>query len=158
MDGILIDSDNHYAIVRNTILHRYGGGSVPWHIRAQLQGRSGAEGRDIFLSWAQLPISLEQYRKEESALQRELFPTIRPMPGVEEMLKTLSAETTKPKLYLAVATGTSASNYRLKTSHLKELFSYFPTDQIVLGDDKRIRRGRLNACTRHLSTSIRNNK
>ena len=65
------------------------------------------------------------------------------MPGVEELLKTLSAGTTKPKLYFAVATGTGARNYGLKTSHLKELFSYFPTDQIVLGDDKRIQPGRL---------------
>ena len=58
------------------------------------------------------------------------------------MLKTLSAETTKPKPYLAVATGTLTSNYRLKTDHLKGLFSYFPKNQIVLGDDERILPGR----------------
>ena len=62
------------------------------------------------------------------------------MPGVEELLETLSAETTKPKLHFAVATGTRTEHYTLKTSHLTKLFSYFPANQIVLGDDERLKR------------------
>ncbi len=142
MDGVLLDTEDLYTAINNTILHKYGKPSIPWHIKAQLQGRSGPQCREIFWAWAQLPISREQYREETSALRRRYFPTTQPLPGVEELLKTLSAETTKPKPNIAVATGTSAKGYMLKTSHLTELFSYFPADQIVVGDDKRIEPGR----------------
>jgi len=138
MDGVLIDTDDMYTAIFNTILHKYSKPPMPWHIKAQLQGRTGSQVRDIILAWAGLPISEEQFMKEASAVGQELFPTTQPLPGVEELLKTLGAETTKPMLYLAVGTGTSAKTYETKTSHLTELFSYFPAEQIVKGDDERL--------------------
>jgi pseudouridine-5'-monophosphatase len=142
MDGTLLDTDGLYDTARNAILHKYGKPSAPWHIKAQIQGRPSREGRDILLAWAKLPISPEQYKEEISVLQEQTFPTTRPMPGVKELLEALSAETTKQKLHLAVATGTRTKNFKLKTSHLTELFSYFPENQIVRGDDKRLKRGK----------------
>ena len=43
MDGLLIDSEDKYTIAINTILHEYGKPSLPWSIKAQLQGRPAPE-------------------------------------------------------------------------------------------------------------------
>lgn len=45
MDGLLIDSEDLYTIVTNEVLHEYGKPDLPWHIKAQLQGRPGPEVR-----------------------------------------------------------------------------------------------------------------
>lgn len=39
MDGLLIDSEDKYTICTNRVLHEYGKPSLPWHIKAKLQGR-----------------------------------------------------------------------------------------------------------------------
>lgn len=44
--------------------------------------------------------------------------------------------------HLALATSSHAINFKLKTAHLQPLFSYFPEANRVLGDDKRIPKGR----------------
>jgi beta-phosphoglucomutase-like phosphatase (HAD superfamily) len=46
------------------------------------------------------------------------------------------------RVHIALATSSHESNFRLKTSHLTDLFSVFPTQRRVLGDDKRIAPGR----------------
>jgi pseudouridine-5'-monophosphatase len=43
MDGLLIDSEDKYTIITDTILHEYGKPSLPWSIKAQLQGRPTPE-------------------------------------------------------------------------------------------------------------------
>ena len=43
MDGLLIDSEDIYTLCNNVILHQYGKPSLPWNIKAQLQGRPGPE-------------------------------------------------------------------------------------------------------------------
>ena len=43
MDGLLIDSEDIYTFCNNIILHQYGKPSLPWSVKAQLQGRPGPE-------------------------------------------------------------------------------------------------------------------
>jgi pseudouridine 5'-phosphatase len=45
-------------------------------------------------------------------------------------------------VHIALATSSHFVNFLLKTSHLTELFSVFPTERRVLGDDVRIEPGR----------------
>lgn len=45
MDGLLIDSEDIYTLCNNIILRQYGKPSLPWNIKAQLQGRPGPEVR-----------------------------------------------------------------------------------------------------------------
>jgi pseudouridine-5'-monophosphatase len=144
MDGLLLDSEDKYTQITNIMLARYGKGPLPWSIKAQLQGRPGASAGEIFHKWAQLPIPPEQYYAEQIELQRELFPTTKPLPGVEKLLGDLSsAETEKgDKVHIALATSSHAANFKLKTGHLEELFSVFEGHRRVLGDDSRIPSGR----------------
>ncbi|KAL2018489.1 hypothetical protein VTK56DRAFT_774 [Thermocarpiscus australiensis] len=46
------------------------------------------------------------------------------------------------RVHIALATSSHEANFRLKTSHLAELFSVFETHRRVLGDDRRIAPGR----------------
>ena len=144
MDGLLLDSEDKYTLCTNTVLARYGKPPLPWSIKAQLQGRPGPFAGEIFHAWAQLPIPREQYIAEQTALQREIFPTTKPLPGVEKLLGDLAtAETSKgEKVHIALATSSHEANFKLKTGHLVELFSVFVGHRRVLGDDERIATGR----------------
>ncbi|KAK4543593.1 hypothetical protein LTR36_005488 [Oleoguttula mirabilis] len=141
MDGLLIDSEDLYTICTNAVLHEFGKPDLPWHIKAQMQGRPGPEAGRIFQKWAQLPITREEMMAKVHGFQKQWFPTCKPLPGVETLLQTVSKKT-QPRVEMALATSSHAANYHLKTAHLTETFSVFPQENIVLGDDKRIPAGR----------------
>ncbi|PYH34196.1 haloacid dehalogenase superfamily protein [Aspergillus neoniger CBS 115656] len=143
MDGLLIDSEDKYTDITNAILQEYGKPLLPWSIKAQLQGRPQPDASRIFHQWAQLPISPEEFAAKQSALQEKFFPQSQPLPGVRELLaKLVSTQTTDQPVHLALATSSHSRNFKLKASHLGELFSAFPKSQQVLGDDPRIGKGR----------------
>ena len=61
------------------------------------------------------------------ALQQQLFPSTKPWPGVEKLLRDLTtARTGKEgveKVHCALATSSHKDSFKLKTGHLEELFS-----------------------------------
>lgn len=139
MDGLLIDSEDYYSICTNTILERYGRPPLPWSIKAQMQGRPGPQAGRIFEAWAELPISFDQFMKEQTKLQEELFPKTQPLPGVLKLLEGLKER----GVHMALATSSHKVNFKLKSSHLSHLFDeYFKDEHKVLGDDPRIPAGR----------------
>ncbi|KAB8079313.1 HAD-like domain-containing protein [Aspergillus leporis] len=143
MDGLLIDSEDKYTAITNSILHEFGKPSLPWSIKAQLQGRPQPEAFKIFYDWAQLPITPEEYSAKQAALQSKYFPESQPLPGVRDLLtKLLSTQKTSQPVYIALATSSHSKNYKLKSDHLQDLFAAFPESQRVLGDDPRIGKGR----------------
>jgi pseudouridine-5'-monophosphatase len=138
MDGLLIDSEDLYTIVTNTILERYNRPALPWSIKAQLQGRPGPQSAQIFHAWAQLPVPYEQFTLEQKELQTKLFPQCQPLPGVMDLLAGLK----RRGVHMALATSSHRGNFELKSSHLGDLFEYFDKEHQVLGDDERIAPGR----------------
>ena len=140
MDGLLIDSEDKYTICTNAILRKYGRPDIPWHIKAQLQGRPGPAAGKIFNDWAQLPVSRDQYLDEVKELQQKHFPEAKPLPGVKELLSTIKRRT---DVKMALATSSMALNFDLKTSHLEnDVFYVFEPEHRVLGDDSRIGKDR----------------
>ncbi|KAK8128888.1 hypothetical protein PG984_009996 [Apiospora sp. TS-2023a] len=156
MDGLLLDTEDLYTLCINIVLEKYGRPSLPWSIKAKLQGRPAPQSNAIFSEWAKLPVSNAEYQAEVAALQQEHFPTTQPLPGVVKLLADLGRtrywdtsaaaaakeEKKKQRVHIALATSSHANNFRIKTTHLTDLFSVFPTDRRVLGDDKRIGTGR----------------
>ncbi|KAF2745424.1 HAD-like protein [Sporormia fimetaria CBS 119925] len=139
MDGLLIDSEDLYTHVTNTLLAKYNRPPLPWSIKAQLQGRPGPQAGEIFHAWAQLPIPPEVYIAENSALQKEIFPQTKPLPGVLDLLKGLRER----GVHMALATSSNGVNYGLKSGHLPHLFDEFFHEKCrVMGDDPRIPKGR----------------
>jgi len=137
MDGLLIDSEDLYTICTNAVLHEYGKPSLPWNIKAQLQGRPGPEAGRIFEEWAQLPIKGDELMSKIRKHQEVHFPKTKTLPGVRELLAGLNGN-----VELALATSSHEGNFLLKTQHLEDVFAVFPKEQRVLGDDKRIPKGR----------------
>jgi pseudouridine-5'-monophosphatase len=138
MDGLLIDSEDIYTTITNTILSRYNRPPIPWSIKAQLQGRPGPQANQIFQDWAQLPISKEEYMTEQKELQAAQFSGTQPLPGVMDLLAGLKER----GVHMALATSSHKANYDLKTAHLGDMFKFFDDEHKVLGDDVRIPVGR----------------
>lgn len=170
MDGLLLDTEDLYTLCINLVLEKYQRPKLPWSIKAKLQGRPGPAATKLFHEWAQLPITQEEYVQELVALQKQHFPSTQPLPGIPELLSNLgrtrywdlkkkknkeatpssangtttatSNTATPRRVHIALATSSHEANFRLKTDHLQELFSVFPTTRRVLGDDPRIPPGR----------------
>ena len=160
MDGLLLDTEDLYTLCINVILEKYGRPSLPWSIKAKLQGRPGPDANRIFHEWAQLPIEEADYVAQYSALQAQHFPNAKPLPGVENLLGELgrtrwwdlksdggarngdAAENKPHRVHIALATSSNSGNFAVKTQKWTELFSVFETNRRVLGDDSRIQPGR----------------
>jgi pseudouridine 5'-phosphatase len=140
VDGLLIDSEDAYSAVTNTILHENGRPDLPWKIKAQLQGRPGPEAGRIFHEWAKLPISHDNFVARNTKLQAEAFKHCKPLPGVQMLLNNL--ECARPKPHMALATSSMRTNFDIKIDSMKNMFSIFAEDQIVTGDDPRVPKGR----------------
>ncbi|KAF8542032.1 HAD-like domain-containing protein [Trichophaea hybrida] len=146
MDGLLLNTEDLYTKVTNTLLQELGRPPLTWHIKSQLQGRPVSAATKVFRDWARLPIPLEEYLARQKALQAKVFPSAGVLPGVLELISTLLASSSisypEDKIRIALATSSASYNYHLKTSHLQHLFKMFPIERQVLGDDPRIRRGK----------------
>ncbi|OHE94092.1 haloacid dehalogenase-like hydrolase [Colletotrichum orchidophilum] len=153
MDGLLLDTEDLYTECINTILAEHERPLLPWDIKAKLQGRPGPDATRIFHEWAKLPIGHDEYHQKLSAIQRKKFPKTKPLPGIPELLQNLGRTRyydhkpttdgkTAQRVHIALATSSHEANFRLKSDHLTELFSVFPSQRRVLGDDTRIAPGR----------------
>ncbi|KUL86679.1 hypothetical protein ZTR_03057 [Talaromyces verruculosus] len=143
MDGLLLNTEDIYTTITNSVLQEYGKPNMPWTLKAQIQGRPAPEATKIFHDWAGLPISQDEYSAKIAVKQQKLFPEATPLPGVVKLLNDLHATTnTSHPVYIALATSSHKRNYELKSSHLQDLFSLFPKNRQVLGDDPRIGKGR----------------
>ncbi|KAK4035047.1 HAD-like domain-containing protein [Parachaetomium inaequale] len=150
MDGLLLDTEDLYTLCVNLILEKYQRPQLPWSVKAKLQGRPGPAATKLFHDWANLPITQDEYVSELLVLQAKHFPTTQPLPGVPDLLAhlgrtrywDLKKKDGAQRVHIALATSSHEANFRLKTAHLPELFSVFPTARRVLGDDSRIARGR----------------
>ncbi|PKS05908.1 hypothetical protein jhhlp_007739 [Lomentospora prolificans] len=148
MDGLLLDTEDLYTQCINLVLQKYDRPNLPGPSRGL---PPGAEATRLFQAWANLPVDEAEYLAEVSAHQRRLFPTTTPLPGVEKLLSDLGrtrywdlkkGPDAKGRVHIALATSSHESNFKLKTTHLTELFSVFDANRQVLGDDPRIEPGR----------------
>jgi len=146
MDGLLLNTEDIYTEVTNIVLRDLGRPPLSWHIKAQLQGRTGTAATKIFADWARLPISIDDYVARCRELYVKLFAAAQPLPGVVDLINTLIASSPascpEDRIEIALATSSNSVNFGIKTAHLGHLFDLFPPERKVLGDDPRIPAGR----------------
>ncbi|CAD6445468.1 5a665f33-fc28-405c-ab13-e8a067c7c6e5 [Sclerotinia trifoliorum] len=146
MDGLLINTEDMYTLCANHVLATYNRPPLPWSIKAKLMGVPGGSTSSVFMDWAQLPISKEQYALEQREQQRLHFPECKALPGVEKLLRDLSTarDVKGNKVHIALATSSEKYNFGLKTSkdETRKLLEVFPEGRRVLGDDPRVEKGR----------------
>ncbi|OAL24850.1 hypothetical protein AYO22_05639 [Fonsecaea multimorphosa] len=146
MDGLLLNTEDIYTLCADNVLLKHGRPRLPWSVKAQLMGVPGSSTGDVFHQWAQLPISREQYAREQGEQQKIHFAECEPLPGVEKLLRDLNSARTTAGLpvEIALASSTSKHNYDLKVvrPESKALLELIPKEHRVLGDDPRVRKGR----------------
>jgi pseudouridine-5'-monophosphatase len=146
MDGLLLNTEDIYTLCADNILTKYGRPRLPWSIKAQLMGVPCSSTGDAFHNWAQLPISREQFEREQSDEQQLHFPECKPLPGAQKLLSDLeNAHNTNGKqIEIALASSSEKYNYDRKASlpETKKLLNKFREDRRVLGDDPRVQHGR----------------
>jgi len=102
-----------------------------------------------------IPLSPEELLAMFASRQRTLFPSVQPMPGALKLVQHLR----KSNIPIAIATGSSSVNYKLKSESQPELFSAFE-GKVICGDDAELKRGKphpdpfLLAATRHLGMKL----
>ncbi len=87
-------------------------------------------------------------------MQEELFRQVTPLRGAVELVRSLVRCSNYCLLTLqhaadipiALATGSNMANFKLKTSHLPELFSLFPKTCILTADSPQVLPGRGKPC------------
>ena len=111
-----------------------------------MMGVPASSTGDVFHNWAQLPIPREQFNKEQTEQQQIHFQECVPLPGAEQLLRTLKAaqNTNGAKVHIALATSTSRINYDFKTSSpkTKQLLGIFDDNRRILWDDPRLAKAR----------------
>lgn len=146
MDGLLLNTEDIYTLCTDNILMKYGRPRLPWSIKAQMMGVLGSTNGNIFHTWAQLPISREQFQTEQDEQQELHFLECEPLPGVEQLLSHLKVARNKDghQIQIALATSSAKHNYDRKICRpeTKRLLDLIPEDKRILGDDPRLQRGR----------------
>lgn len=143
MDGLLLNTEDLYTECINLVLAKYDKPSLPWSIKAQLQGRPAPAAAEVFQAWAQLPVAYDDYMAEVFAHQQRAFPGAKALPGVETLLTELARTRNGGRpVHIALATSSATPTFKLKVTNHGELFSVFEQHRRVLGDDPRIQPGR----------------
>ncbi|ORX92995.1 HAD-like protein [Basidiobolus meristosporus CBS 931.73] len=139
MDGLLLDTERVYTEVTQEIVRTHGSGNgkeFTWDIKMRCMGRTMQDSTNIIITELQLPLTPEQYIAEKKRLEEEKFPLVKPLPGVEKLLRYLKDH----GIPMVVATSSHKENFLLKTSRNQELFQLF--DHIICGDDPRVKHGK----------------
>ena len=147
MDGLLINSEDILTRCINTLLAKYDRPAITRHLRVQLMGVPDSTSSDLFHNWAQVPITRANFDRELKDEMKRQFTACEPMPGAKDLLTNLSraqCSGTGQPIELALASTTTTSTYRLKTSRpeTKALLHTFAGNKRILGDDSRIPPGR----------------
>ncbi|MDG2307990.1 MAG: HAD-IA family hydrolase [Candidatus Binatia bacterium] len=135
MDGVLLDTERIYTEVTQAIVGRWGK-TFDWSIKSQMVGRPSIESARYLVTTLDLPITAEQYLEEREVVFQTRMPEADPMPGAVDLVRSLSER----GVPMAVATSSQRDVFDLKTRRHGDWFELF--DQIVLGDDPRIQRGK----------------
>ncbi|KUJ18191.1 HAD-like protein [Mollisia scopiformis] len=140
MDGLLINTEDIYTQCHNILLSTYSAGPMDWIIKPQLQGRPAAEAIRRLLAYFNLThIDAVEYTSKLHAIQDIEFRKAEPLPGALKLLQDLN---NTGKVHIALATSSSKWHFGIKTSRLGDMFTLFPENRQILGDDTRIAKGR----------------
>ncbi|GMM29349.1 putative hydrolase [Martiniozyma asiatica (nom. inval.)] len=134
MDGLLLNSETMYTISFSKILNKYGAPSLGWDVKVQLQGLPGPEACELVVNSYNISdkVTGEQFYKETSQVQEEIWPDVELLPGVEDLIRGLH----KRGIPMVVCTSSHKDKFELKTKRHKELFFLF--DGVVTGDEPAI--------------------
>lgn len=142
MDGLLINTEDIYTLCHNILLATHSSGPMTWDIKSQLQGRPASESiRRLLAHFNLASVDPIEYATQLHVVQEQEFRNAAPLPGAPMLLRNL-AGANGGKMKIALATSSNKAHFDIKTEHLSDLFSIFPPQHRILGDDPRIPKGK----------------
>ena len=137
MDGLLLDSETIYTISFSDILinnfNRKEG--LTWDVKIKLQGLPGVQACQVVVDCYALEgeTTAEELYALTSKKQKELWPNVGVLPGVEKLISYLK----KQNIPICVCTSSHKDKYILKTSKHDALFKLFDGN-VITGDNPTI--------------------
>ncbi|XP_052854072.1 probable pseudouridine-5'-phosphatase isoform X1 [Drosophila gunungcola] len=136
MDGLLLDTERLYTVATEMILEPYGK-AYPFEVKERVMGLQTEPLSRFMVEHFELPISWEEYARQQRANAEKLMRNAQLMPGAERLLRHLHAS----KVPFCLATSSGADMVELKTNQHRELFGLF--DHKVCGStDKEVANGK----------------
>ncbi|XP_017859568.1 PREDICTED: probable pseudouridine-5'-phosphatase isoform X1 [Drosophila arizonae] len=120
MDGLLLDTEVLYTKAAQMVLDPYGK-TYTFDVKQQIMGLQTRQVAEFMIKEYDLPLTWEEYAKQQSDNARALMVDSQLMPGAERLLRHLHAN----KVPFALATSSGADMVELKTTHHRELFNLF---------------------------------
>ncbi|XP_017859570.1 PREDICTED: probable pseudouridine-5'-phosphatase isoform X3 [Drosophila arizonae] len=102
------------------VLDPYGK-TYTFDVKQQIMGLQTRQVAEFMIKEYDLPLTWEEYAKQQSDNARALMVDSQLMPGAERLLRHLHAN----KVPFALATSSGADMVELKTTHHRELFNLF---------------------------------
>uniref|UniRef100_A0A0G4HQB6 Uncharacterized protein n=1 Tax=Chromera velia CCMP2878 TaxID=1169474 RepID=A0A0G4HQB6_9ALVE len=140
LDGLLLDTEPFYTEASSRVAAEFGK-EYTFEMKSKCMGLPALEGGRLLLDLlgGLDGMSVEEFNERRFKIQYELFPTSKPLPGIERLLSLLH----KSGVPIAIATSSHKKGFELKTSHLPDLFGLF-NGNFVLGDDPAVKKGKPN--------------
>ncbi|XP_077236776.1 haloacid dehalogenase-like hydrolase (HAD) superfamily protein [Tasmannia lanceolata] len=137
MDGLLLDTEEFYTQVQETILARYGK-KFDWSLKAKMMGKKAIESAKVFVDESGLNgiLTPAEFLEDREEMLQSLFPTSELMPGASRLINHLHAN----GIPMCVATGSHRRHFELKTKKHGDIFSMM--HHVVLGDDPEVKHGK----------------
>lgn len=133
MDGLLLGTSQLYTQIMKKILEEQGS-TVPHtnEFKLTVMGTQALEGAKKAINHFKLSMTPEEAVARQHELALEVMSKVDVLPGVEKLLRHLSAH----KIPMALATSSGEAMYKIKTSRHTELFDLFDHKVYGSSDDE----------------------
>ena len=139
LDGTLIDTEPIYYGIADKMIKEYGNGKkMDWETKIKTLGSPEIVTAKIIVDTYELKLTPEEFIEKRNAITADLFKKCPFIDGGKEITHKFKHEL---KLKTALATSSTKVNFDFKTFNKKEWLKE-DFDAIVLGDDKRIKKGK----------------
>ncbi|KAG6456126.1 hypothetical protein O3G_MSEX009580 [Manduca sexta] len=135
-----LDSEELYTESFSRVCAKYGK-VFTWDLKSKLLGFQGQECADIIIKTLELPVTREQFMKECSQVNQEVFTNVELMPGAKKLVEHLHNR----GIPIALATSSSRESVDLKMKNHKGLLQLF--HHLTMGtSDPEVTKGKPDPC------------
>ena len=139
LDGTLLDTEPIYFDAAEIMIKQYGNGKkFDWDTKIKTLGSPELVTAQIIVDTFEIKLTPEEFLKKRNAITPEYFKKCSFMEGAKELTDKFKKEL---KFKTVLATSSAKINFDFKTFNKKEWIKE-DFDAIVLGDDKRIKKGK----------------
>ncbi|XP_052893339.1 probable pseudouridine-5'-phosphatase isoform X1 [Anopheles moucheti] len=136
MDGLLLDTENLYTQVTQSIAEPYGK-TYTWEIKQTIMGLQRDEAAEAIVAALELPLTPAEYVQISTERINRVMEQCQLMPGAERLVRHLH----KHNVPIALATSSGADSVEVKTKNHRELFELFG-HKVMGSSDSEVKEGK----------------